>query len=132
MPAERMVERYPFDYTVVRIVPRVERQEFVNAGVILYCKDKRFLEAQLDLELTRVSVLFPQMDLQPIRAQLMLIPEICAGEMLIDSVQEWSQSERFRWLAAPKSTVVQTSPPHRGLCYDPAQQLAELFELFVA
>ena len=124
-------ERYPFDYTIVRVVPRVERQEFVNVGVILFCKARRFLDALIDLELERVAALSPQTDLEPIRTRLALIPDICAGKIAIDTVQDWPQSERFKWLAAPKSTMIQAAPVHQGLCLEPAVRLAELYTLFV-
>lgn len=124
-------ERCAFDYTIVRVVPRVEREEFINVGVILFCKARRFLDAKIDLELGRVAALSPPTDLTPIRTRLALIPQICAGKATIDSVQDWPQSERFKWLAAPKSTIIQTSPAHRGLCCDPAARLEALYRLFV-
>lgn len=120
-----------YDYTVIRVVPRVERQEFVNVGVILFCKAHRFLDASVDLSLTRVALLSPQTDLAPIRSRLALIPQICSGESTIDNVQDWPQSDRFKWLAAPKSTLIQAAPAHRGLCHDPAERLAQLYTLFV-
>lgn len=126
-----MPSLYAYDYTVIRVVPRVERQEFVNVGVILFCKARRFLEAQIDLDLTRVGLLSPQSDLEPIRCRLALIPQICAGEVRIDDVQEWPQSERFKWLAAPKSTLIQAAPAHRGLCNEPALRLTQLYQFLV-
>ena len=124
-------ERCAFDYTIVRVVPRVEREEFVNVGVILFCKAKRFLEAKIDLDLGRVAALSPQADLVAIAERLEVIPQICSGEAMIDAVHDWPQSERFKWLAAPKSTIIQTSPAHRGLCSDPAERLESLYRLFV-
>lgn len=122
----------PFDYTVLRVVPRVERQEFVNVGVVIFCKKKRYLNAQVDLELVRLAAIAPYIDPKPIRTRLALIPEICRGEVTIEPVQEWPLSERFQWLAAPSSTVIQAAPVHRGICEDPAARLKELYHLFVA
>ncbi|MEM7130942.1 MAG: DUF3037 domain-containing protein [Chloroflexota bacterium] len=125
-------EGFAFDYTVLRVVPRVERQEFVNVGVVLFCKAKRFLDAKIDLEMSRLPYLSPQTDLLPIRARLAIIPAICAGTLSIDAIHDWPQSERFKWLAAPSSTVIQAAPAHRGLCFDPTERLETLFGLFVA
>lgn len=131
MYGKKSADLHSFDYTIVRVLPRVERQEFVNVGVILFCKAKRFLNAKIDTELTRVGALSPQTNLAPIRDRLVLIPQICTGDLAIDSVHDWPQSERFKWLAAPKSTLIQASPAHRGLCADPAARLEALYTLFV-
>lgn len=131
MPA-RQASELAFDYTIIRVVPRVERQEFVNVGVILFCKQAHFLDAKVDLSASRVAALSPHSELTLIRARLELIPKICTGESAIDTARKWTQSERFAWLAAPKSTVIQASPAHRGLCSDPANRLESLYQLFVA
>ncbi len=115
-----------FDYAVVRIVPRVEREEFVNAGVILYCRERRYLGARITLDLGRLAALAPGIDLVMVQAQLDLIPRICAGGPDIGPLAEMNQVERFRWLTAPRSTVVQVSPVHAGLCADPETALEDV------
>ncbi len=119
---------HPYDYVVIRVVPCVARQEFINAGVVLYCRTLRFLAARIALDVARLSALAPTCDLAAIQAQLELIPRFCAGE---GAMRELTPVERFRWLAAPRSTAVQVSPPHRGLCYDAAATLDRLLEEMV-
>jgi hypothetical protein len=113
----------PYDYVVVRVVPWVERQEFINVGVILYCRTQQFLGARVALDVRRLRALAPGCDVAAIEAQLALLPRFCAGEGPMCGL---SLVERFRWLAAPRSTVVQVSSPHRGLCLDAAATLDRL------
>jgi hypothetical protein len=115
-----------FDYAVVRIVPRVEREEFLNAGVILYCRERRYLGARIKLDPLRLAALAPDLDMGMLQAQLDLIPRICAGGPDIEPLDEMNQVERFRWLTSPRSTVVQVSPVHAGLCADPEGALEDL------
>jgi hypothetical protein len=115
-----------FDYAVVRIVPRVDREEFVNAGVILFCMEVDFLEAGVELDRDRVLALFPEADLALIEQHLRAVPQICAGHEGSGPIGKLSQRERFHWLVAPRSTVLQTSPVHAGLCEDPARELEHL------
>ena len=126
-----MRERYPFDYAVVRVVPRVERGEFVNAGVILSSQEAKFLGALVELGEARVRALDPHADLDEIRACLQAIPVVCAGGKAAGAIGRLPQRARFHWLVAPRSTVVQTSPTHGGLCADPAAQLRKLFDSLV-
>jgi hypothetical protein len=126
-----MPERSAFDYAVVRVVPHVEREEFVNVGVILFCRPQRFLDAHIELDTERVKALCPEADLAAIQAHLDLIPRICAGGAEAGPLAELSQSERFQWLTSPRSTVVQISPVHPGLCSDPRAALDDLFERLV-
>jgi hypothetical protein len=127
MPAHR------FEYAVVRVVPRVERDEFVNAGVILYCRSLDFLGARIALEVARLRALFPDpaLDLETIERGLAMIPRICAGDPTAGPIAALDLAERFRWLCATRSTVNQTSPVHTGLCDDPAQMLEHLVNTVV-
>jgi hypothetical protein len=119
-----------FDYAIVRVVPHVEREEFINVGVILFCRTKCFLAAKISLDRQRLAVLAPHLDTAKIQAHLDLIPQICAGEG--GPVGQLSQAERFHWLVNPRSTTVQVSPVHTGLCTDPAAMLDHLVETMVA
>jgi len=120
-----------FNYAVIRVVPRVERQEFVNAGVILFCKERRYLDAALDHGLCRLRAFAPDCDFEMIEGHLRTIEAICRGGLDAGRFAEWSQSERFHWLAGPSSTVIQASPIHAGLCADPADELGRLYDLLV-
>src|SRR5215207_9937834 len=112
-----------YEYAYVRVVPRVETGEFVNVGVILFCRTRRFLAAQITLDQDRLRSLAPEIDLADVQKQLDLIPRICAGEGPIGKL---GQAEAFHWLIAPHSTVIQTSPVHAGLCADPVAALEQL------
>lgn len=127
-----MPEASAFEYTVLRVVPRVEREEFVNAGVLLFSRSRRFLACRIELDEARLRALAPAIDLPAVRAQLELIPQVCAGGPAAGPIGEMDQAERFRWLAAPRSTVIQTSPVHSGLCDEPQQALDDLFAKLVA
>lgn len=120
-----------FDYAVVRVVPRVEREEFVNAGVILFCRTRRFLEARIELNQARLRALAPAIDLLEVEERLALIPRICRGGPTAGPLGALSQAERFHWLVAPRSTVIQTSPVHSGICDDPLAELERLMATMV-
>ncbi len=117
-----------FDYAVFRVVPRVEREEFVNAGVILFCRERRFLAARIRLDPRRLATLAPDLDLATVQTYLDLIPRVCAGGPEAGALGELSQVERVRWLTSPRSTVIQVSEVHCGLCADPEQALARLLD----
>src|SRR4051812_20943961 len=121
-----MPARAAFEYAVIRLVPRVEREEFVNAGVVLFCRTRRFLDARVALDTVRVAVLAPELDLAAVQEQLDHIPLICLGGAAAGPIGSLPQQERFRWLVAPRSTVVQPSPVHCGLCDDPQAVLGRL------
>lgn len=114
---------HSYDYAYIRVVPRVERCEFMNAGVILFCRPKRFLDARIVLDLTRLAIFAPGLDPATVTAQLDLIPRICRGEGPIGALE---LAERFHWLVAPHSTVIQSSAVHTGLCHDPGAALDTL------
>ena len=107
-----------YDYAIVRVVPRVERGEFVNAGIILSCDVERILRARIELDEMVLLALDAGVDLELVRSTLATIPAICAGGTEAGSIGKLSARERFHWLVAPKSTIVQTSPVHTGQCSD--------------
>lgn len=122
---------HPFQYAVIRVVPRVERGESLNAGVILLCRPKRFLAARVGLDAGRLRALAPDVAAETIEAHLAAIERIAAGDPSAGPIAALGQAERFHWLVAPSSTVIQPSEVHTGLCDDPAQELDALFEQLV-
>jgi hypothetical protein len=120
-----------YDYAVVRVVPRVDREEFINAGVILFAKSRRFLAACVEVDEERLRVLATGLDLELVRRHLEAIPRICAGEKDAGAIARLSQSERFHWLVSPRSTIIQVSPVHGGVCDDPRVRLEALFRQLV-
>jgi hypothetical protein len=127
-----MRAHFSYDYAVVRIVPLVDREEFINAGVILFCKGRRFLAACVKVDDERLRALAPGVDVDLVRRHLDAIPRICAGEEDAGPIARLSPSQRFHWLVAPRSTIIQVSPVHGGSCDDPASQLKDLFLRLVA
>ncbi len=127
-----MPERNAFDYAVIRIVPLPEREEFLNVGVILHCPSKKFLEARVQLNEQRLAALAPDLDMAMVREQLELIPRICEGGRAAGELADLTQPERFRWLTSPRSTAIQISPVHSGLCDDdPREAMQDLFKRLV-
>ena len=121
----------PFEYALLRVVPRVERGEFINAGVILYCQEKRFLDASIYLDPERLRALDPRLDLQTVRAHLEAARRVCAGGPEVGAVGLLPPGQRFGWLVAPRSTVVQPSPVHTGSADDPQEMLEHLLRTMV-
>ncbi|MFC5861658.1 DUF3037 domain-containing protein [Acidicapsa dinghuensis] len=113
-----MRARATFDYAVLRVVPRVERQEFVNAAVVVFCLEKRYLDARVYIDPQRMKALWPDLDIDLVRQHLDAIPRICSGDPTAGPVASLSQRERFHWLVAPRSTLIQPSPVHTGICDD--------------
>ena len=113
-----MPHRCTYDYAVVRVVPHVERGEFVNVGVIVCCATEGFLKALIEMDEARVLALDSALDLEPIREALDAIPAICIGGEAAGPIGRLSVRERFDWLVAPRSTSIQTSPVHVGRCDD--------------
>jgi hypothetical protein len=105
-----------YDYAVVRVVPHVDRGEFVNAGVIVSCTSQQYLQARIELDEARVLALAPALDLTSIRRALAALPLICAGGPASGAFAELSARQRFDWLVAPRSASIQTSPVHSGRC----------------
>jgi hypothetical protein len=112
-------------------VPRVEREEFINAGVIVSCPSLRFLKAVVELDPRRLAALDPTLDAEIILGYLETIPVICAGGAEAGEISKLPQRARFHWLTAPRSTIIQTSPAHSGLCSDPQDVLEDLLEKMV-
>jgi Protein of unknown function (DUF3037) len=126
-----MSEARTFDYAIIRLVPRVEREEFFNVGVILSCPAFKFLEAKIYLDEEKLTCFTPETDVAPVadvRQFLAVIPQICAGEKIAGVIGELTQRERFYWLTAQRSTIIQFSPVHTGLTENPVETLAHLFE----
>ncbi len=120
-----------YDYAIVRVVPRVERGEFVNAGIILSCDIARILRACVELDEKALLALDAHVDLGSVKASLAAIPAICAGGAEAGAIGRLTPRERFHWLVAPRSTMVQTSPVHTGQCVDPEAALEHLMKTMV-
>lgn len=123
--------RATYDYAIIRVVPKVEREEFLNVGVVVSCPARGFLEARIELDEQRLLALDPTADIDTIRAHLATIPLICAGGERAGPIGQLSQRERFHWLVAPRSTIIQTSPVHTGCCEDPNAALEHLLDAMV-
>lgn len=126
-----MPEPSPFQYAIVRVVPRVERGECLNAGVILFCRPRRFLAAKVQLDAGRLAALAPAMDPETVRSHLDAIARIASGDATAGPVAALPRHERFHWLVAPSSTIIQPSAVHTGMCEDPAGELEHLFTALV-
>jgi hypothetical protein len=120
-----------YDYAVVRVVPRVERGEYLNAGIILSCDVERILLASIELDEKVLLAIDPNVDLDLVRSVLQSIPAICAGGEAAGDIGKLSARERFHWLVAPRSTIVQTSPVHTGQCAEPVAALEHLMQTMV-
>jgi hypothetical protein len=120
-----------FDYTILRVVPRVDRGERINAGVVLYCRARDFLEARVELDRHRLAAFAPDADPELIEAHLKAVLGVCAGGPPAGRIGQLSQAERFHWLTSPRSTVIQPSKVHSGVCADPAAALEHLAEALV-
>lgn len=105
-----------FDYAILRVVPRVERQEFINAGVVAFCPEKRFLGARIHLNKERLRALWPDADVELAREHLEAVRRICDGDPEAGPIAKLSQRERFHWIISPRSTIIQPSPVHTGVC----------------
>jgi hypothetical protein len=121
----------PFQYAVIRVVPRVERGESMNAGVVLLCRSRRFLAARVGLDVARLEALAPGVDPATIEEHLVAIERVAAGDPEAGPIARLGQGERFHWLVAPSSTVIQPSEVHTGLSDDPRSELDHLFERLV-
>ena len=126
-----MQDNQLFEYAVIRVVPRVDREEFLNAGVILFCKKQHFLKARFKLNEERIRIFCPKLDVVVVEEHLKTIERICRGDKDSGPIGKLPIAERFRWLTATRSTIVQTSKTHPGFCIDPAATLDKLFEQLV-
>jgi hypothetical protein len=123
--------RSAFSYAVVRVVPRVERGECFNAGVVLFCRQRGFLGARVGLDEHRLAALAPDVAPETVRPHLDAVVRIAEGDPEAGPIAALPPSDRFGWLAAPSSTMIQPSPVHTGLCEDPAETLEGLFRTLV-
>lgn len=126
-----MPEMHLYEYAVIRVVPCVERGEFLNVGVILYCSAQRFLQTTYALPDERLRAFSTHLDLAELHERLRAFERICAGRKEGGAIGQLPTAARFRWLTATRSTVVQTSPVHPGLCADAAETLTKLFAQLV-
>ena len=120
-----------YEYAIIRVVPRVDREEFVNVGVIVSCAARDFLEARIEPDEQRLKALNRHLDMESIRTHLAAIPAICSGGAAAGEIGQMPLRRRFEWLTAPRSTIIQTSPVHTGYCQDPADVLESLLETMV-
>jgi Protein of unknown function (DUF3037) len=124
--------QHAYEWACLRVVPRVERSEFVNVGVLVYCQGLGYLAAKVTDDLTRAAALDPALDVESTRRHLAGVEALCAGDPSAGANARRTPGDRFRWLIAPRSTVIQPSPVHTGRSDDPAAALAELFATMVA
>jgi len=120
-----------FEYALLRLVPRVERGERINIGVVLLCRQQRFLGIRIHLDEARIAALWPDLDLVPVREQLHAFEVVCTGGAKAGPIGELPLYERFRWLTATRSTVIQPSAVHCGLCESPQKMLDHIFQQMV-
>ena len=132
MPAPDRAAAKPFAYALLRVVPRVDRGERLNVGVVLYSRQHDFLDLRARLDAARLAALDPELDPAPVRSRLEALRSVVRGEPAGGALAELPCSERFGWLVAPSSTIIQASDVHTGLTDDPAATLARLFATLVA
>ncbi|MEU6117416.1 DUF3037 domain-containing protein [Streptomyces sp. NPDC047117] len=120
-----------FEYALLRVVPRVERGEMINAGVVVYCHARRFVEARTHLDEARLRALDPSVDVEGVRAALSAVEGVCCGGERAGQAAADDVGRRFRWLIAPRSTIVQPGPVHTGLTADPSKEAERLLDLLV-
>lgn len=120
-----------FDYAIVRVVPLVEREEFVNVGVVLFCPDRDFLAAKFEPDEARILALFPAVDLEIVRDHLEAFERVCVGGTEGAPIGLLPLRERWHWLVNPRSDMLQTSAPHTGLCESPASAIERLLDVHV-
>ena len=126
-----MREASPFSYALLRLVPRVERGERLNVGIVLFSAGAGYLGARTTLDTVRAAALWPELDLKPVRAHLVAVEGVAAGDPSYGPIARLPTSARFHWLVAPSSTIIQPSAVHTGICDDPPARLDRLFETLV-
>lgn len=120
-----------YEYAVIRIVPRVERGEYINAGVILYCRDAGYLNMKYEVNEKKILTIDSNADIEKIRSMFTAFDKVCCGNENSGTIGSMNPAERFRWLTAKRSTIIQVSQVHPGLCKDPALELEKLYLHFV-
>jgi hypothetical protein len=126
-----MQGRCTFEFSIIRVVPKVEREEFVNVGVLLFSKRRKFLGIKYYIHPTKLQALDPNIDLELVKKYLKAWEQICEGASGSGVIGEFEIADRFRWLSAAKSTIIQCSKTHPGLCNDPEKELQDAFERYV-
>ncbi|WP_047545817.1 DUF3037 domain-containing protein [Psychroserpens sp. Hel_I_66] len=126
-----MQDKVTFEYAIIRIVPKVEREEFFNVGVILFSKRKKFLGIKYEINPTKLSAFCSELDINELNQYLEAWKLICEGHPKGGSIGEFELSDRFRWLAASRSTIIQSSKTHPGLCDDPNEALNTIFKTYI-
>jgi len=126
-----MQGRYLFEYAIIRIVPRVEREEFLNVGIVLYCKERKFLKTKYGINKQRLNAICAEVDCKEVEEHLESFEKISAGEKAGGQIAVLDMPSRFRWLTATRSTIIQTSKVHPGFCEDPNQTMEKLYMQFV-
>ncbi|MEL7250173.1 MAG: DUF3037 domain-containing protein [Bacteroidota bacterium] len=126
-----MPDKFSYEFVIIRVVPKVEREEFMNVGVIVFSKPKRYLDLKYHLDPERLKALSEDIDIATLEAHLQAWEDICAGSPRGGAIGEQDQPYRFRWLAAARSTILQTSRVHPGLCTDTTAVLEDLFRRYV-
>jgi len=127
-----MQQKHLFEYAVIRVVPRVEREEFLNIGVILFCAKQQFLQARYLLDNAKLIAFAPELDIAELKEHVCAMERICVGDRAAGPIGKLDIASRFRWLTATRSTVLQTSKVHPGFCADAQETLNKLFEELVA
>ena len=120
-----------YDYAIIRLVPAVERGECINVGIILFCRTRRFMAARIHIDEARIHAFAPNLDLKAVQTQLDHLLLVCSGQEGSGPIGQLSQSERFHWLVSPRSSIIQTSPVHSGLCQQPESALSSLLQKLV-
>jgi Protein of unknown function (DUF3037) len=120
-----------FDYAILRVVPRVERQEFINAGVVAFCLEKKYLGARIHLNESRLRALWPDADVELAQEHLDAVRRICEGDPAAGAIAKLPQRERFHWIISPRSTIIQPSPVHTGVCDGTDEILDRLAKQFL-
>lgn len=126
-----MTERTVYEYAIVRFVPRVERAEFINIGVALFCRKQRYAELKFHINETKLKALFDDLDLELLENHLLSFQKICAGDKSAGTIAQLDQTERFRWLTANRSTIIQCSATHVGICFNASEMHEELYKKLV-
>jgi len=126
-----MQEKFLFEYAVIRVMPRVEREEFINVGIILFCAKQKFLKSIFALDEARILAFSPKIDLAELKANLCAFERISTAAKGSGPIGQYNQASRFRWLTATRSTVVQCSKVHPGLCFDAGETLLRLHQELV-
>lgn len=126
-----MQDKHLYEYAVIRVVPRIEREEFLNVGVVMFCKKEKFLKVLYKLNQQKLNMLCPELDMEQLEKNLQSFEKICRGTKDGGPIAEMDVASRFRWLTAVRSSVIQTSRPHPGLCDDLDKTLNRLFNELV-